>query len=146
MTTFASADDAAKGAIRRFNPQSIKEGREYGGTIYRLPRSDRFAYVDTPNIQRTGFSGGHVSTEQPIPAGATEAGRWHTHGRTVSFTDEDFSEDDLRLANKRGLPSWLGTPKGAIKKAVPTKAGAVILDVEPSEGTRPNISFVPFKP
>jgi len=145
-TTFASAADAAKDAIRRFNPQSIKEGREYGGTIYRLPRSDRFAYVDTPNIQGTGFSGGHVSTEQPIPAGATEAGRWHTHGRTESFTDEDFSQSDVRLANRRRLPSWLGTPTGAIKEAVPTKAGAVILDVEPSKGTRPNIRFVPLSP
>jgi uncharacterized protein DUF4329 len=144
--TFASASDAAKDAIRQFNPQSIKEGREYGGTIYRLPQSGRFAYVVPPNTQGTGFSGGHVSTAQPIPADAKEAGRWHTHGRTENFTDEDFSSGDVRLASQRRLTSWLGTPKNAIKEAIPTEAGAVILDVEPSEGTRPNIRFVPLSP
>ena len=36
-TTFATAADAAKDALRRFNPKSINEGLEYGGTIYRLP-------------------------------------------------------------------------------------------------------------
>ncbi len=143
-TTFPSAADAAKDAIHRFNPASISEGREYGGTIYRLSRSGRFAYVDAPNIQPGGTSGGHVSTDQPIPAGATEAGRWHTHGKTLNYTDEDFSEADVRLANNRRLPSWLGTPKGAIKETVPTQAGAVILDVEPADGTRPNIRFVPL--
>ena len=85
-------------------------------------------------------------TDQSIPPGATQAGRWHTHGRTLNYTDEDFSDDDLRLATKRQLPSWLGTPKGAIKEAVPIKAGAVILEVEPSQSTRPNIRFVPLKP
>jgi hypothetical protein len=143
-TTFASAADAAKDAIRRFNPMSRTDGREYGGTIYRLPQSGRFAYVDPPNIQPPGTSGGHVRTDQPIPAGATQAGRWHTHGKTQNYTDEDFSDEDIRLVHERHLPSWLGTPKGAIKEAVPIKGGAVILDIEPAQSTRPNIRFVPL--
>jgi hypothetical protein len=142
--TFATAGEAAGHVIRRFNPQSIAEGREYGGTIYRITQSGRFAYVDPPNIQAAGTSGGHVSTAQPVPAGAAEAGRWHTHGKTENYTDEDFSDNDIQLANARHLPSWLGTPKGAIKEAVPTKDGTVILDIEPAEGTRPNIRFVPL--
>jgi hypothetical protein len=34
--------------------------------------------------------------------------------------------------------------KGAIKMAVPNKSGVVILDIEPAQGMRPNIRFVPF--
>jgi hypothetical protein len=33
--------------------------------------------------------------------------------------------------------------KEAIKESVPSRAGVIILDVEPSESTRPNIRFVP---
>jgi hypothetical protein len=142
--TFTSAGAAARDAIERFNPSSIKEKREYGGTIYRLPGSNKFTYVLPANVQSLGFSGGHVSSAQDIPAGAVEVGRWHTHGGPENYTDEDFSPVDLKLARNRGVPSWVGTPKGAIKEAIPIKSGAVILDTEPAEGTRPNIRFVPW--
>ncbi|SRR6266498_2097555 len=143
--TFASSSAAAKDAIKRFNPRSIKENREYGGTIYRMRGSNRFTYVIPPNIQPLSFKGGHVSTAQEIPTGATEVGRWHTHGKTENYTDEDFSVDggDVELVRPRRIPSWLGTPKGAIKEALPLRSGVLILDIEPAEGTRPNIRFIP---
>jgi hypothetical protein len=131
-------------AIARFNPQSIGENREYGGTVYRIPGTKRFNYVVPPNVQARGFAGGHVSTAQRIPIGADEAARWHTHGKTTNFTDEDFSDTDLRLARDRGIPTWLGTPKGAVKVAVPVGSGVMILDINPAEGTRPNIRSKSF--
>ena len=142
--TFPSAREAATNAIERFNTQSIKQNREFGGTIYQLTRSGRFSYVSRPNMQTVGFSGGHVSTAQAVPAGAVEVGRWHTHGKTENFTDEDFSDADIQLVWERQLPSWLGTPKGAVKQAIPSKGGVVVLELQPSMGTRPNIRFVPF--
>ena len=141
-TSSTSVRGAARNAIHTYNPDSIKENKEYGGTLYRFPNSKKFTYVSPPNVQAPGTSGGHVSTAQQIPAGAEEAGRWHTHGKTQNYTDEDFSKEDLELARARGLPTWLGTPKGAVKVAVPVKSGIMILDVEPAEGTRPNIRSV----
>lgn len=144
VRTFSSPSDAARDAIRMYNPRSIRENREYGGTIYRLPGSTKFSYVTPPNIQPSERTTGSVSTAQQLPTGAVEAGRWHTHGKTENFTDEEFSQTDLMLAYARKIPSWLGTPKGAIKVAVPTKSGVVIIDDEPTEQTRPNIRFQPF--
>lgn len=138
-----SASSAAREVIEQFNPKSVAEGREYGGALYRQAGSRKTQYVKTPNVQPPGRGTGHVSTKQAIPEGAVEAGRWHTHGRTENYTDEDFSNDDLRLAHARGLPSWLGTPKGAVKVAIPVESGFVILDVVTAEGTRPNIRTVP---
>lgn len=85
-----------------------------------------------------------MSTSQPIPEGAKEVGRWHTHGRYTGPSDEEFSEEDLRLVWRQRLPRWLGTPKGAIKKAVVWKSGVVSLEIDPI-GTRPNIKFTPMK-
>ena len=134
---------AATGAIKEFNPQSVSEGREYGGTLYRPADSKKTRYVLPPNVQERGTPGGHVNTKQEIPKGAVETGRWHTHGKTENYTDEDFSGPDLQLARARGLPSYLGTPKGAVKVAIPQKSGFLILDLVPAEGTRPNIRSVP---
>ena len=145
-SSFSSTGSSARDAISRFNPKSIAEKREYGGTLYRPAGSNKVRYVLPPNVQAPGAAGGHVDTKQPIPAGAVEVGRWHTHGRTENYTDEDFSDADLRLARARGLRSYLGTPKGAVKVAVPVKSGVVILDLVPAEGTRPNIRSVRFPP
>lgn len=143
---FMSASAGAQDAIKRFNPRSVAEGREYGGTLYREAGSKKIHYVEPPNVQEAGISGGHVNTKQQIPQGAVEAGRWHTHGKTENYTDEDFSDADLKLARARGLPSYLGTPKGATKVAVPMKSGFLIMDLEPAVGTRPNIRSVPDLP
>ena len=140
----AEATKGALEAIDRFNPESVEQGREYGGTLYRLPSSERVRYVAPPNVQAANTTGGHVSTTQVLPAGAIPVGRWHTHGKTQNYTDEDFSDTDLRLVRDRGLPSWLGTPKGAVKVAVPMKSGIAILDVRTAEGTRPNIRRADF--
>jgi hypothetical protein len=137
--SFATPNEAAIAAISEINPRSIRESQEFGGTIYQ--RNGRFSYT-TPNAG----GGSSVVTASAIPPGAKDVGRYHTHGSTQNYTDEDFSDGpkgDIKLCRDRGTPSWLGTPKGAIKKAIPTKRGFVIIDLVAAPGQRPNIRFVP---
>jgi hypothetical protein len=138
--SFATANEAAIAAISEINPRSIRGSQEFGGTIYQSSNK-RFSYT-RPNPG--GMSS--VRTDSTIPPGARDVGRYHTHGSTQNYTDEDFSDgpgEDLDKCHDRGTPSWVGTPKGAIKKAIPTKHGFVIIDLLAAPGQRPNIRFVP---
>src|SRR6267154_2452715 len=139
--SFETPNGAARDAIARFNPRSIASGLEFGGTIYKEADTGKYRYALPPNVQNPAIRGGHVSTAQGIPTNATEIGRWHTHGKTENYSDEDFSVADLDLAYGRSLRSWLGTPKGALKLAVPVRGGVVIIDLVTTENTRPNIRF-----
>jgi hypothetical protein len=109
---YPSADAAAIQAIRDINPTSIKEAVEYAGRIYRNP-DDTYSYTEPRRGSRKRSHPGSC------PAGTSPAGDYHTHGELEHYYDEDFSDDDMKGNDKCGLPGYLGTPTGKIKKYTP---------------------------
>lgn len=112
---YRSADQAATQAILDINPTSIQQNREYAGQVYQNPDG---SYSYTP--PRPGNE--NSSNPGPVPPGTTGDGTYHTHGSDADGNNyEDFSPTDYANMDSSGLPGWLGTPKGHIKKYTPWK-------------------------
>jgi RHS repeat-associated protein len=115
---FRSADRAAKEAIRKYAPRSVKEGREYGGWIY---RNDDGTYSFTVTVGNEAFV-------NPGPPPRNAVGAWHTHPIAVpenewfSKRPNQYGGNDLAMlkwcrANLPGFEGiYLGTPRGVIRK------------------------------
>ena len=101
---FSSSRDAARAALNKVNPRSIRENREYGGWVYRA-KGDSYSFTSA----RSGALD-HVSLG-PKPQ-ATQAS-YHTHGgNNPGFDGEHFSASDIRSDNQQGVDGYLGTPLG----------------------------------
>jgi RHS repeat-associated protein len=104
-------------AIRVLTPLiqiSLQEGREYGGVITLNP-DYTYGTIPSPPVQA-----GHILIT--FPPTAPYVALYHTHGSCTSFTNadnENFSQDDEISAQTYGIPSYLGTPSGAIEKYQP---------------------------
>jgi hypothetical protein len=112
------AAGAAK--VEEINPQSRKEGLEYGTNIYKNP--------DGTYSTQAAVRGGPDSVQLPsvdsLPPGTTRAGWVHTHGNGEGQLQhgEIFSDQDKGIAAAKARydhnphePAVLGTPSGAIK-------------------------------
>jgi len=119
-TEYPTAVAAGAAEVKDINPQSIKQGAEYGGNIYKNP--DGTYSTQAPN------KGGPDSVQLPsvdtLPSGTTRAGWYHTHGNGEGQLQggEIFSDQDKGIAGAKASydhnphePAVLGTPSEAIK-------------------------------
>ncbi|HEY5602360.1 MAG TPA: RHS repeat-associated core domain-containing protein, partial [Gammaproteobacteria bacterium] len=135
---FINQDSAARAALIDANPKSIADNLEYGGLIFKDPKTGLY-----------GFSGPIKGSDQgvnphaaPIPAGCVLVGDYHTHGdySTMDATtgkaigtsnpkNDDFNSDNFSFpdyqgikADSQGIPNYkgyLGTPSGQFKSYDP---------------------------
>lgn len=131
---FATADDAARAALERANPDSIRDNREYGGLIYR--GADGQYYYTGP---LRGSDQGVTPSDAAAPPGTTVVGDYHTHGdystvdpatgaavRTSDPANDDFDSDNFSTTDRNGIASdgagtpgyagYLGTPSGTFRR------------------------------
>lgn len=120
----------------RHRSQAWPNGREYGGWMYRNPNG---TYSYTAPVAG-GAAGVQINQFNPIPAGATAAGDYHTHGAyDPAFNgqginpgqpgynwhndgNEVFSPADMatnEAEGPNGLPGFLGTPQGTTEEYIP---------------------------
>ena len=119
---FDSQDEAAEAAIRKINPKSINENREYAGHICQNKFTGSF-FTSDPN-QGTPSS----AVPSKCPWYGDDAGIYHTHAAfDPKYDNENFSPADKSLALTK--PIYVGTPDGKIYKWVtlPTGGGVKIL-------------------
>ncbi len=117
---YGSKRSAAAAALRDANPISIKNGVEFGGQIYRNMFTGKFSYTE----RYTDWQVASVeTTARSIPWYTEAVGTYHTHGNeSPDFSygfpgnidklggNNNFSPNDIDLANERGRDSFLGTP------------------------------------
>ena len=142
---FATADDAARAALARANPASIRDNREYGGLIYR--GADGKFYYTGP---LRGTDQGVTPANAPAPPGTTVVGDYHTHGdystadpatgaavRTSDPANDDFNSDNFSTTDKNGIAAdgagvpgyagYLGTPSGTFRRYDPATGADTVL-------------------
>lgn len=104
----AEQHEAARGALNRINPVSVRLNREHGGWVYQT-LDGRFASTK-PVI------GGVASVNIPlslIPEGGQPKASYHTHaGPDPRYLNEQFSPADFSSDNAFGVDGYLGTPAG----------------------------------
>jgi len=131
---YKEQDAAAIAALKKANPQSIKDNLEYGGVIYRDKQTGKFGY--TGPIK--GTDQGVNPFSDPIPQGSELVGDYHTHAdysimdrntgsaiRTSNSRDDDFNSDNFSSQDIKGIiadgkdikgyKGYLGTPSGQFK-------------------------------
>jgi hypothetical protein len=117
-------DSAAKAALQQVNPTSIAQDKEYAARGYKNPNG---------TYSVTGFNPGTQASSTPpsiasLPAGTANAARLHTHGGDdPQYDNEHFSPQDKHNAQRDGVPSYLGTPSGKIKKYDPATDRVTII-------------------
>jgi hypothetical protein len=100
--------EAVRAASNRFNPVSIREDREYMGTIYKS--GNYYGYTVTaaqPGANR-------ISVQVPPEQWGSVVAFWHTHG-DASPMKRFFSRFDTRLVKQTGKPLYLADFTGALK-------------------------------
>lgn len=94
--------------------------REFGGYIYRRP-DGTFSY--TPGLHGYKYDMRNLgSPTEEVPKGIKAVGSYHTHGDyddTGYHDPESYSDNDMFLAHRYGIPSYLGTPLGKIMRYDP---------------------------
>ena len=121
-TRFKTQHDAARTILDEVNPRSIKENREYGGSVYENPDG---TYSVTQSIQGTIDSvDPGAATLVGVPSKSTMTAYYHTHGaNTPGYFNELFSGipgvtgnyGDIPYTNHFGIDGYLATPSGAFQ-------------------------------
>jgi hypothetical protein len=140
-SSYATADEAAKAALKEANPTSITANTEYGGLVYK--NSDgTYGYTNPARGTGTSFDPSSVSA----PSGSQVVGDYHTHGdysiegpsgkpiRTSdpakdAYNSDSFSQSDIGgiSSDAKGIPGYsgyLGTPSGDFQKFTPDSGKA----------------------
>ena len=134
---FYTMDEAAMDFGLTYNDNSIREGREYGSSIFSVVNKNGisgFTYT-VPNI---GLED-EVQSSQP-PFGYKVAARIHTHGQSSRYNDDKYWDNefsgmrdredrplspqsrmkvtngDIGIANELKIDSYLVTPNGSLKR------------------------------
>lgn len=109
IARFLTQTGAAHAALVKINPRSVRENREYGGTVFR--NGDR-------TFSHSGFVAGTTTSvtfvpEAISPIGTTITAAFHTHaGFNPEFNSENFSATDIQTANDFKVDAYLATPLG----------------------------------
>ncbi len=108
VSLYPSELAAVKAAADIYNPLSIRENREYMGTLYNV--GDQFAYTVTSGVP------GASSIELKIPPVDWDniVAFWHTHGNR-SPERRYFSDVDTQTVEKYGKPFYLADYTGVLK-------------------------------
>lgn len=105
---FASELEAVRAAADRFNPLSIKEDREYMGTIFES--RGRYGYT----VSSTARRGNKWQLEIPTNEWENVKAFWHTHG-DARPQNRYFSDTDTMSVQKFGKPFYLADYTGYLK-------------------------------
>ncbi len=97
-------------AMNTYNPQSIREDREFIGAIYKLDRSHGYLYSVAPGSPGRD----QVSASIPKLKNAQFVSFWHTHG-SAHRTRHFFSDVDTQLVKQWNLPFYLGCADGQLR-------------------------------
>lgn len=109
---FASELAAVVSATRHYNPQSIREDREFMGAILR--HDD--CYTFTVDAGERGRD--RVSVRIVVPAGAEIVAFWHTHGAR-HHSRRYFSDVDTALVDSWQKRFYLADYTGTLKVIAP---------------------------
>jgi hypothetical protein len=107
---FQNADSAAIAAIEDINAVSIAQNVEFAGRI--LQRATGFTFTAPQSLGRRDDSYAGQKTPDSV-------GTYHTHSGEFEPTDEEYSSDDKWKATMGKEWSYLGTPRGRIRKFSP---------------------------
>ncbi len=116
---YPSLADAAIDAITDINPSSIRTGWEWGGIIFFNPDDGTYSYTPARTDCQARWVRSWLAWSR-MPERAWPVADYHTHGKYLKPTDEQFSPGDIRASERIGLPAVMGTPKGKIWMYVPT--------------------------
>ncbi len=112
---FASVDQAASAALHEIMPTSASEVIEYAGCLYEQ-KGKVFYTVPETSSEARGFN-----IHCRFPQSAKLVGIFHTHPGDEE-TNEVFSQPDVEVAVKLGLPSYIGiTRSSSIKRFIAGK-------------------------
>lgn len=106
--SYASINEAARVAAEIYNPVSIREDREFMGSI--LQRDGRYVFTVTAGAQGEDT----VSIRIPKQLWPSVVAFWHTHGSAAPH-HRFFSDVDTTLVNESGLPFYLADHTGELK-------------------------------
>lgn len=105
---FGTEIDAVRAAADSYNPQSIREDREYMGVIFEADGKYGYSVAAAASKGDSWRLGIQHAEWDKVRA------FWHTHGG-VSSKNRYFSDADTRSANKFGLPFYLADYTGYLK-------------------------------
>ena len=108
QSLYTSELEAVKAATDLYNPLSIRQDREYMGTIYRS--GHYFGYTVFANARGAD----RFSFTVPAQQRRAVVAFWHTHGR-ASPLHQYFSQVDTRLVKQLGKPLYLADFTGVLK-------------------------------
>lgn len=105
---FVSVQEAALAAANSYNPQSIRENREYMGTVFE--QDGKFGY--TVFAAQSSADSWRFS----VPGSEWEQVRavWHTHGAEAAG-NQYFSAADTSSVNRLKVPFYLADHTGFLK-------------------------------
>lgn len=105
MDGYDSVQDAVAAALARVDEQDDAKTREYIGLIYQDPETGRYLFTDPHGQGRRTRAKASIK----IPPGSARA-IYHNHPRVPGSPEERsfFSPDDIRMAAKLGIPSFIG--------------------------------------
>jgi hypothetical protein len=110
---FGTMRDAVRAAGEQYLEHSRHTDREYVGGVLR-DRHGRYRYT----VGHAAAGTDTVRFRVGVVTGHELVGFWHTHGRQGSAR-ELFSAEDVALVKGQGLPLYLITPNGHIRKLEP---------------------------
>jgi len=118
---FESIEAAALDFSNIFGAMSIQEGREYGAYIY--SQDDGEGNITYSYALPDQGKGDNIIYTVPIPEGAEKVGKVHSHGavdpdkNTAEYSTfkDNFSDRDMKNANREGVQSYITTPEGYVK-------------------------------
>lgn len=111
---YSTADAAAVGALQFYNPISIIQNREYGGSVCRAETGRYLPTIPNRNDLYSDSINPSTCESMVLPGqNLSPAGRYHTHGR---HGNEGLSPGDKLNADQNfpGIPSYVASPCGSI--------------------------------
>jgi hypothetical protein len=117
---YKTADEAAIAAMDEYSPASMGEHTEYGGRIVQYGLHE-FRYTKAVRAKAT-VDGAAVDVDdgmgdrRRIPAGAKNAGIYHTHPLILGKDPWRFSGSDVRGAADEAVPIYVEMPNSSILK------------------------------
>jgi hypothetical protein len=131
---FITMDATANDFGQTYNDNSIKEGQEYGSTIYTVIKNGKTYYSYT-----YARAGGNASVVTPDPLLNSTVGDIHSHGKyEPQYDNDNFSPTDMADNDRTGYVGYLTAPDGSLQKYDPvTKKTTTVNTNQPSDKNDP---------
>ena len=115
---FTSADAAAIDFSKTYNDNSIANKVEYATSIYKITTAKEVYYTySAPNKGEAASSTNSNRGLLGMAEGDELVGHAHTHAQyDANFDNENFSGTDKTNAKSSGVPNYVATPQGTLKK------------------------------